>query len=161
MSDRALLPFVDARSVDVEAPARTLWAALLAAQPPPHAAGCRRVLAIVLGAEPSVANGLAAHVIGAERPGFEVREVVAPATYALAGSHRFAQYQLVYRIGQPDADSSRLTAETYASFPGAAGRLYRLLVIDSRLHALVTWVMVRALRRRAEALARREQTHDA
>ncbi len=161
MSDRVLLPFVDAWSVDIEAPPRTVWQVLLESQPPAHAGGWRRALAMALGADPAVANGLGAHVIGAERPGFEVREVVAPATYALAGQHRFARYQLVYRISQRGAHQSRLTAETFASFPGPAGRLYRALVIDARLHALVMWITVRVLRTRAEARARREQANHA
>ena len=156
MSDHALLPFVDAWSVDVDAPPRTVWQALLERQPPPHAGGWRRLWAIAWAADPAASNGLAAHVLGAERPGFEVREVVPPATYALAGRHRFAQYQLVFRIEGRGPAGSRLTAETFARFPGTAGRLYRALLIDAGLHALVMWTMVRALRRRAEARARRE-----
>ncbi len=159
MSDRALLPFVDAWSVDVEATPRAVWEALIASH---RASGAwARVLAAALGADPRTSNGLGAHVLGAERPGFEVCEVVSPATYALAGRHRFAQYQLVYRISQRGAHGSRLTAETFASFPGTAGRVYQTLLIDFRLHACVMWITLRALRRRAEARARREQAHDA
>ena len=156
MSDRALLPFVDAWSVDVEAPARVVWEAVLHGGPRSRDALWTQAFAAVWRTEPRASNGLPPHVIGAERPGFSVSEVVPPATYALAGAHRFARYQLVYRIEQRGGYRSRLTAETFASFPGTGGRLYRTLLIDARLHALVMWTMVRLLRRRAEALARRE-----
>ena len=116
----------------------------------------RRALAIVLGASPAESNGLASHVIGAERPGFAVCEVVVPVTYALAGLHRFSNYQLVFRIDQRGPGQSRLIAETFATFPGAAGRLYRMFLMDFKLHALVMWSMVRRIRRRAEASVRRE-----
>lgn len=158
VDEPALLPFVDAWSIDVAAPPRVVWAAVLAAVPGAHAGGWLRAWAVVWGADPPASNGLGAHVIGAERPGFAVREVVPPSTYALAGRHRFARYQVVFRIGQLQAGRSRLTVETFASFPGAGGRLYRTLLIDAKAHALVMWVTLRVLRRRAELLAAREGT---
>ena len=106
--------------------------------------------------DPAASNGLASHVLGAERPGFAVCEVVPPVTYALAGRHRFATYQLVFRIDQRGPGQSRLTAETFATFPGTAGRLYRMFLMDAKLHALVMWSMVRRIRRRAEATLRRQ-----
>ena len=154
MSENALLPFVDAWSIDIEAPAPVVWAALLGSVPGPRAGAGLRAWAFVWGADPADSNGLASHVIGAERPGFAVCEVVPPATYALAGRHRFARYQLVFRIGERGTGQSRLTAETFASFPGTGGRLYRTLLIDAKSHALVMWITLRLLRRRAEHAAR-------
>lgn len=156
MSDHALLPFVDALSVDVEAPARTVWDTILDSLPGPHGSWPLRVWAVVWGAEPRDANGLGAHVLGAERAGLVVCEVVAPATYALAGRHRFARYQVVFRLDQRGGTRTRLTAETFADFPGTAGRIYRAVVIDSRAHALVVRATLQVLRRRAERRASRQ-----
>lgn len=156
MNDAALLPFVDACSVDIEAPPRMVWAALLASVPGARPGLLVRAWAVAWKADPAESNGLASHVLGAERPGFTVAEVVPPATYALAGRHRFARYQVVFRVAQRGGGQSRLTAETFASFPGSGGRLYRMLLITTKSHALTMWIIVRLLRRRAEHLVRRQ-----
>ena len=156
MSQRVLLPFVDAWSIDIEAPPRAVWEAVLAMAPSAEPGLARRALARVWGVDPAGSNGLASHVLGAERLGFVVCEVVPPVTYALAGRHRFARYQLVFRISKLGSRRSRLTAETFASFPGRAGRLYRLVLMEGRLHALMMWSTVRRIRGRAERSARRE-----
>lgn len=136
-------------ATDVDAPPDAVWDALIAACPGPHDSSLLRLWAVVWGADPARSNGLGSHVIGAERPGLEVREVVPPATWSAAGSHRFACYQVVFRI-EPTQAGCRLSAETYATFPGAAGRAYRLLVIALGPHALVMKGVLAFLRRRAE-----------
>ena len=156
MSQNVLLPFVDAWSIDIEASPHLVWEAVLATAPGVRPSAALQVLARVWGADPAGSNGLASHVLGAERPGFAVCEVVPPVTYALAGQHRFARYQLVFRIDKLGSGRSRLTAETFAIFPGRAGRLSRMFLMDAKLHALMMWSMVRRLRRRAERLAHRE-----
>lgn len=156
MSEDALLSFVDAWSIDIEAPPRVVWETLLGSVPGVRPGPLLRVWAAAWAADPRESNGLSAHVLGAERPGFAVAEVVAPVTYALAGQHRFARYQLVFRLAQPGGGHTRLTAETFASFPGTAGRLYRTLLITAKAHALTMWIIVRVLRRRAERAARRQ-----
>jgi hypothetical protein len=156
VSDDALLPFVDAWSVDIDAPPRVVWDTVLRSVPGARPGLGLRAWAAVWKADPAESNGLASHVLGAERPGFVVAEVVPPATYALAGRHRFARYQLVFRIGQRGVGQSRLTAETFASFPGTGGRLYRTLLMTAKSHAIVMWTIMRVLRRRAERTARRQ-----
>lgn len=159
MTDAALLPFVDAWSVEIEAPPQVVWDVVLEMAPASSPSLAYRLFAWAWAADPPASNGLAAHVLGAERPGFAVCEVVPSATYALAGRHRFARYQIVFRIEQRGPGRSRLTAETFAIFPGWPGRLYRTALMDARLHALVMWSMVRLVRRRAEVLARgRDET---
>jgi hypothetical protein len=157
VSDDALLPFVDAWTIDIEAPPRVVWDTLLASVPGARSGLGLRAWAALWGADPAESNGLASHVLGAERPGFVVAEVVPTTTYALAGRHRFARYQVAFGITQRGAGYSRLTAETFASFPGMGGRLYRALVISAKSHALVMWVIMRVLRRRAERSARRQE----
>ncbi|WP_396625875.1 SRPBCC family protein [Luteitalea sp.] len=154
MTDAVLLPFVDAWSTEISASPRVVWEVVLGMAPGATPSLPYRLWAWAWAADPPASNGLAAHVLGAERPGFAVCEVVPPLTYALAGRHRFARYQVVFRIEQRGAGRSRLTAETYAEFPGWPGRLYRTALLDARLHGVVMWVMVRRVRRRAEALAR-------
>jgi hypothetical protein len=135
----------------VSAPPSAVWDALLAACPGPFPSPLLRLWAVLWGAEPSASNGLGAHVIGAERPGFVVREVVPAATWAAAGRHRCAVYQVVFRITPAEPGHSRLTAETYASFPGTAGRVYRAAVVQAGPHALAVRTALWYVRRRAEA----------
>lgn len=129
-----------------------MWEALLAACPGRRSSVLLRLWALVWGADPADSNGVGCHVIGAERPGLVVREVVPPATFAAAGRHRFATYQVVFRIAAFGDGGSRLTAETYAAFPGLAGRIYQVLVIALGFHALVMRLILWHLRRQAELL---------
>lgn len=156
VSQDGLLSFIDAYSLDIEAPPRVVWDTLLEWAPGVRPGLLLRAWAALWAADPAESNGLAAHVLGAERPGFTVAEVVPPVTYALAGQHRFARYQLVFRLTQLGGGHTRLTAETFASFPGTAGRLYRTLLMTAKAHALTMWVVMRVLRRRAERAARRQ-----
>lgn len=143
----------------MHAPPAVVWDALLTACPGPSSSGLLRCWAFVWGGEPSVSNGLGAHVIGAERPGLVVREVVPETTWAAAGRHRFAAYQVVFRIASAEPGTSRLTVETYATFPGLAGRAYRAVVISAGPHSLAMRLTLWYLRRRAEAV-RTERVDD-
>jgi hypothetical protein len=142
----------------VSAPPAVVWDVLLAACPRPQSSGLLRLWALVWGAEPSASNGLGAQVIGAERPGLAVREVVPATTWAAAGRHRFAVYQVVFRI-TPAGVGTRLTVETYATFPGAAGRAYRAVVVHAGPHTIAMRATLWYLRRRAEAV-RMERVDD-
>lgn len=139
------------------APPAVVWEALLAAVPGTQSAALLRLWAVVWGADPAESNGLAPHVIGAERPGFVVREVVPAATWAAAGTHRFASYQVVCRLAPSAPGGTRLTLETYARFPGRAGRCYRALVILTGAHALVMRCILWSLSRRAARVARQDR----
>lgn len=129
-----------------------VWEALLAAYPAPVASWPLRLWARVWDADPPDSNGLASHVLGAERPGLAVCEVVPTRTFAARGRHRFSRYQVVFTVEPLSASSSRLTAETFAVFPGTLGRLYRFVVIDLGPHTLVMRAALWYLRRRAESL---------
>ncbi|MEY9989861.1 hypothetical protein ABIE67_001893 [Streptomyces sp. V4I8] len=82
-----------------------------------------------------------------DRPGFHVVTAVPAKELALAGSHPFATYALIFRLEEAGAGRTRVRAESRAAFPGPAGRLYRLLVIGTRGHA---WAVRRMLRRVGE-----------
>ncbi len=134
----------------MDAPPAVVWDTLMAACPGPRASGPLRLMGALLGVEPAAANGLASHVIGAERPGLIVREVVRPATWAAAGRHRFARYQVVFRIEPSASGGSRLSLETYASFPGRAGAAWQRMVMASGVYGAAVRALLARLRRRAE-----------
>jgi hypothetical protein len=69
--------------------------------------------------------------------GFAIAEQDPPRRLVLRGRHRFARYQLAFTLDAQD-DGVIVSAHTNALFPGVKGRLYRALVIDSRLHVLAT-----------------------
>lgn len=132
------LPYIDEHSVDLREPRDVAWRAL-----EEYATGLRfgrgNPLAAILGTQP--------------RAGFRVAESVSGERLSLEGRHRFSRYRLVFELGPSTSGSIRLSATTYAVFPGLHGRVYRALVIGSRGHALATAQMVRIIRRRSAELA--------
>lgn len=82
-------------------------------------------------------------------PGFTVMQALAPELLELSGRHRFSRYGLVFELDEADERSCRLRARTYAEFPGAAGRVYRALVIGSGAHRLVVRRLLREVADRA------------
>jgi hypothetical protein len=128
------LPFVDEHAVDIRESQDVVWSAV-----EQYARGLgfgrRNPLAVVLGTKP--------------RAGFRVAESVPGERLALEGRHHFSRYRLVFELGPTSAAGIRLSAKTYAEFPGIRGRTYRALVIGSRGHAVLTSQMVRSIARRA------------
>ncbi len=80
--------------------------------------------------------------------GFEVAEELPPHLLSLAGRHRFSDYVLDLRVS-PHGDGSRVTAVTYADFPGARGTAYRAAVVGSRGHVVAVRRILSAVRERA------------
>lgn len=121
----------------VDAPREAVWTALLA-----YAEYSLRIdragpLAALLGTEP--------------RPGFAIVASEPAERLTLAGRHRFSRYRLVFALDEAPGGATRLSASSYAVFPGPHGRLYKLLVIDSRAHVLATRHLLREIRRRVGA----------
>lgn len=108
-----------------------------------------RAIAGALGCTPDGRRGTIPD-IGATVPGFIVTRSVPPAVLALMGEHRFSRYALIFRLTETLAGPVRLSAETRAEFPGAAGRAYRALVIGTRGHVIATHSILRSVRRSAE-----------
>ena len=148
------LPFVDERSVSVDASAEATWAALLEWYERGLADTAAGHLVVRgLDCEPAERQGRPGR-IGSTIPGFIVARAVPPAVLALMGEDRFSRYALVFRITERIDAPVLLSAETRAEFPGLRGRAYRALVIGSRAHVLVTARMLRAVRHAAEKRAR-------
>jgi hypothetical protein len=75
-------------------------------------------------------------------PFFSVDETVPMQRLALTGRHPFAVYKLVFDLddsddsdGEPPA-RTRLSARSWAEFPGVHGKVYRALVIGTRVHRI-------------------------
>ncbi|MQA73840.1 MAG: hypothetical protein GEU88_05765 [Solirubrobacterales bacterium] len=144
------LPFVDELSTEVAATTQRTWDAVLATV---RATGEGRRAQATARALGSLADRRSGEIgrIGSTIPGFVVARSVPPAVLALMGEHRYSRYALVFRIAEQGPDRPLLvSAETRAEFPGRAGSVYRLLVIGSRGHQVVTRSLLRSIRRRAE-----------
>jgi hypothetical protein len=129
------LPYVDTHSVEVAAPRAAAWEAV------------QRF------AERALASGDGAlqRVLGTDPPaGFEIASASPPDRLELVGRHRFSRYMLAFQLSDGADGATRVSAETYAEFPGVHGRIYRTLVITSRLHVVATRQMLRSIQRRAE-----------
>jgi hypothetical protein len=147
-SDR--LPHVDEHSTEVGASPEVVWEALLKVVEGSFRSGATARFARLLACEDLEASGPRPLATESSFPGFHVEQATPPDELALRGGHRFSQYALTFRLDELGPERTRLRAETRASFPGLHGRAYRALVIDTRLHVLVTRRILNAVRRRAE-----------
>lgn len=77
--------------------------------------------------------------------GFVLDEADPPHRLAAKGRHWFSRYRLTFVLDEVDPTHTRLTAISHAAFPGIHGRIYRALVIDSRMHRLVVRDMLRRI----------------
>lgn len=129
------LAFIDEHCVAVHAPLARTWDAVtkvasrLTDRPLP------RALASLWRLEPAA--------------GFAITSSATRERIALTGHHRFAEYELAFEL-RPTQDGVEVRARTSAEFPGAAGRLYRALVIGSGGHRVAVGAMLRRVRRAAE-----------
>jgi hypothetical protein len=125
---------MDEHSVTVVAPREAVWKAVRQ-----YARGLTRsdhgLIGTVLGTEP--------------RSGFEVSQEIEGERLALSGRHRFARYRLVFALTEQPDRALKLSAISYAVFPGARGRLYRAVLLGSGGHVLAVRHMLRTISRRA------------
>ena len=78
-------------------------------------------------------------------PGFVVDGAEKPSRLALRGRHWFSRYALIFELDELDHEHTRIRAQTWADFPGVHGRIYKFLVIDSRVHRVVVRTMLRTI----------------
>jgi hypothetical protein len=145
------LPPIDRHAITVSASPGVTWDALCAVVVSSFGSPRTARIARALGCVPhSRSDGTSGPLSsGATLPGFAVVVADPGATLALEGRHRFSRYRLTFTL-EPVADNAcRLTAITDAAFPGALGAVYRMLVIGTRAHVLVTRRLLAAMRRRA------------
>lgn len=127
------LPYVDEHRTTIAAPRDLVWNALRRYVDSSLRVAASHPLAGLLGTEP--------------RGGFEMAQEVPNQRLGLAGRHRFSRYRLVFDLTDVDDGSTRLSAQTYAAFPGPHGRIYRALVISTRGHVIAVKRMLRTVRR--------------
>jgi Protein of unknown function (DUF2867) len=144
------LPYVDEHSLTVGAGREATWAALLHVAEATVSSAAAPRYARLVGCADTAASGPRPLAVGSAFPGFHVAVAAEPAELALAGSHRFSDYALTFRLDELPDGRTRVRAETRAEFPGLKGALYKALVIGTRLHVLATRRVLGATRRRAE-----------
>jgi hypothetical protein len=84
-------------------------------------------------------------VTGDQLVGFTVEQMTPPHRLVMAGRHRFARYRLEIAVKPVTTGTSRVTVRTSADFPGRAGSLYRIGVIGSGGHMVVTRMLLRRI----------------
>jgi hypothetical protein len=154
--ERALddLPWVDEHASEIDAPASVAWPALLRTVERMTAGGAAPRYARAVGCADVEAGGPRPLEVGSTFPGFHVAELAPERSLGLAGSHRFSNYALVFRLEPLGGRRTRLVAETRAEFPGLTGRAYRAAVIGTRMHVLVVRRVLRGVAHRAERAPR-------
>ncbi len=149
MESSQAIPFVDAHAVTVHATPAATWDALLDVVSASFDRSPVSLVARVLGCQDTHGNGSVLSVLGATAPGFRVAGADPQSRLELVGRHRFSRYKLVFVLEALDGPGCRVRAETWAAFPGGAGRLYRAFVIGSGGHVIVVRSMLAGVRRRA------------
>ncbi len=144
------LPYVDEHAVEVAAERAATWESLLRVAEGFVSNGFAPRFARLVGCADTAAAGPRPLAVGSAFPGFHVASAVPEEELGLAGSHRFSDYALIFRLDEAGAGRTRLRAETRASFPGLKGSAYRGLVIGTRGHVLATRRILGAVKRRAE-----------
>jgi hypothetical protein len=149
-TETARLPHVDEHSLVVAAGREGTWDSLLRVVEASVSSGAAPRFARVVGCADTAASGPRPLAEGSALPGFHVASADRPRELALAGSHRFSDYALVFRLEELEGGRTRVRAETRAEFPGLKGGVYRALVIGTRMHVLVTRRMLAGVKRNAE-----------
>jgi hypothetical protein len=143
----AQLPFVDEHAALIAAPSNDVWSALVQTVERTFTQPGAAHYARAVGCTPAAASGPRPLAEGSTFPGFRVALVVAEKTLVLEGQHHFSNYSLHFELEPVDANTTRLRATTRAEVPGKLGRVYRLLVIDSRFHVFAMRRMLNAVGR--------------
>jgi hypothetical protein len=144
------LPHVDEHSIEIEADPEATWEALLGVAEGSFGSAMTGRVARLLGCADLAVSGPRPLATGSAFPGFHVDVAERPRNLSLAGSHRFSDYALIFRLDELSGGRTCLRAETRAIFPGLKGGVYRTLVIGTRGHILVTRRILGAVKQRAE-----------
>lgn len=144
------LPPIDEHATEIAADPPVVWDALLRVVEGSFGSARTGRGARALGCADGRPSGPRPLEAGSAFPGFHVEKAEPSRELALAGSHRFSQYALIFRLEDLHGERTRLRAETRAIFPGLKGSVYRALVIGTRGHVFVTRRLLGAVRQRAE-----------
>jgi hypothetical protein len=75
-------------------------------------------------------------------PFFALDDAVPTRRLGLKGRHWFSVYKLVFELDDDGAGRTRVSAHTWAAFPGLRGKVYRALVIGSGGHRIAVRLML-------------------
>jgi enamine deaminase RidA (YjgF/YER057c/UK114 family) len=146
----APLPRVDEHTTVIAAGVDHVWPALLETLDRTFSRPVVSAYARIVGCTEATAAGPRPLAEGAKIPGFRVAGAAPARELLLEGRHRFSSYGLTFCLDPLGSGSSRLRAESRASFTGMAGRVYRLLVIGTGAHAFTMRRLLAEIRRRSE-----------
>ena len=144
------LPWVDEHAGEISAPVSVVWPALLRTVERMTVGSAAPRYARAVGCADTEAGGPRPLEVGSTIPGFHVAALTPERLLVMAGSHHFSDYALSFRLEPLGAVRTRVVAETRATFPGLKGRVYRALVIGTRMHVLVVRRVLRGVSRRVE-----------
>ncbi len=144
------LPWVDEHATEIDGTPAVVWPALLRTVEKMTAGRAAPRYARAVGCADTEAGGPRPLELGSAVPGFHVAALTPERMLTLAGSHRFSDYELVFRLEPLGGVRTRLVAETRAEFPGLKGRAYRAMVIGTRMHVLVVRRVQHGVARRVE-----------
>lgn len=145
------LPYIDEHRIRVGAAPEDGWAALLSVLRT-QLDGARGVpVKRLLGLTPAERRGDWSGTlhVGDSLPGFSVVEIHEPLRLALRGQHRFSRYALVFELDSTGVADCTLRAQSWATFPGLAGRAYRAMVIGTGGHRVVVRRLLRTIAKSA------------
>ncbi|ULE33451.1 hypothetical protein [Mycobacterium sp. IDR2000157661] len=125
------LPYIDEHVITVDADRAATWSALLR-------------LWVRDPTDPSTVRS----------PFFWLDEAVDRERLALCGEHPFSVYKLVFDLDDEGPGRTRMSARSWARFPGISGQAYQMAVIGTGAHR----VAVRLLLKRIAAQAVRPPT---
>ena len=147
-----MLPLLDSHSVVIPAGTSAAWRGVVRLVSDRMSSPAAARYARLVGCVPAAASGPRPVEVGSTVPGFEVTTLKPERELVLTGRHRFARYQVVFRVsGAPASTVSTVVAESRAEFPGRLGAVYRMLVIGTRFHVLAVRRMLRSIAREADA----------
>ena len=139
-----MLPLLDSHSTVIPAGNAAAWRGVLRLVSERMSSPTAARYARLVGCVPAIASGPRPVEVGSTVPGFEVTALDPQCELVLSGRHRFARYQVVFRVSE-----ATVTTESRAEFPGRLGGIYRVLVIGTRLHVLAVRRMLRSIAREA------------
>lgn len=145
------LPYIDEHRIQITATPEQVWAALLRRLGEQFGGAAAAPLTRMLALAPAKLRGdwHGSLRTGDSLPGFEVTDCHPPTRLALRGEHRFSRYALVFELEATRGADCTLRAQSWAEFPGLAGRGYRAAVIGTGGHRMAVRRLLRSIARRA------------